>query len=83
MLVYIQPVILLLSTPRHTPKSLLIEHASSMHRHASVLMQAMIYTAIENTSSACTHAILNVKHHRSYVYTHARTRAILHMCQVV
>ena len=81
MLVYIRPVILLLCMPRNLP----IEHTSSMHRHTSMLMQStyIMHVAIENKSSTYTRAILNVKCHRSFVHTHADTRAILNTCRVV
>ena len=79
---YVEPVILSLCTPRRMPRSLLIEHASSMHQHTSVLVQSITHTAIENTSSAYMCAILNAKRHRSFVHMHACMRAILNMCQV-
>ena len=37
----------------------------------------------ENTSSAYTRAVLNLKCRRSFVYTHADTRAILNTCRVM
>ena len=78
---YVEPIIPLLYTPRRTPRSLPIEHANSMHRHTSVLVQGLMHMAIENISSAYTSA--NVKHHRSFMYTHACTYVILNTCQVM
>ena len=60
-----------------------IEHASSMHWHTSVLMQSLMHSAMESTSSAYTCAILNVIHHRRLMDTLADMRAILNTCQVV
>ena len=66
-----------------TPRSPLIEHASSMDRHTNVLMQSIMHTAMESMSSACTCGILNVLRHRSFVHTHADMRAILNMCRAM
>ena len=48
-----------------------IEHASSMDRHISMLMQSTMHTAIENTSSAYTRAILNMIGMSSIFRAHA------------
>ena len=57
-----------------------IEHASSMYRYTSMLMQSIMCMAMESMSSAYTCAIL---HHRSLVHMHADTRAIIKTCRVV
>ena len=60
-----------------------LEHLSSMHWHTSMLVQSIMHTAMESTSSAYTCAILNVLRHRSFVHTHADMRAILKTCRAV
>ena len=42
-----------------------------------------MHMAIENTSSACMRAILNVICHQSFVHTHADMHAILNTCRVM
>ena len=51
-----------------------------MHRHTNMLVQSIMHTAMESTSSAYMRAILNVIRHRSFVHMHADTRAILKTC---
>ena len=49
----------------HVYRSSPIEHTSSMHWHTSMLVLSIMHTAIENTLSACTSAILR---HQSFMH---------------
>ena len=65
------------------PRSSPIEHASSMHRHMSVLVQSIMHMAIESTSNAYKCAILTSSMFRAYACRYVRMHAILNICWAV